>query len=407
MKKTTPLAVVCALTWFGHACGASMATGRLAVQYCSSHGLIGLLGAVVVWVVTVGFAWIIMEYGRMTQADTYHDVVNTIYWPNPVVGKVMNVVWDVTILYSTVVVSGTCVAGSGALLETVFGINYYLGMLIFVALMLVLFLSGGTVLKKLGGISFPMLVLLFIMCIGIIYAGWDNLKDVLAGRLNASIEPGRETVGSMFRDAVTYGMTQSGFVATGIVYSRQFKSRKETNLACGLGFLFGCLAMVMCTLAALAYFPVINNENLPYLTILLSFEGGAMPVFRVIYYVVLYIAYCSTSGSLMLGCVSRYKLLLGKFIKKESVCVGILIVFILCASTLVGALGLKTIVDKGYALLGTVRSYTWFYPLLVLGPISIYRVGKMLKATGTLQPPYVTSAVSEADAQETAEQDPQ
>ncbi len=117
------------------------------------------------------------------------------------------------------------------------GVNYYIGMLLFVAFMLVIFLSGGTVLKKLGGISAPMLVLLFIMCIGIIYAGWDNLQIVLSGKLNSQIAVGRETLGSTVKDAVTYGMTQSGFVATGIVYSRQFKSRKETNVACGLGFL--------------------------------------------------------------------------------------------------------------------------------------------------------------------------
>ena len=385
IKGKLSLATVCALTWFGHACGASMATGRLAVQYCSSHGPIGLLGAIIVWVVTVGFAWIIMEYGRMIRANTYHDVVNSIYWPHRTVGRIMNIVWDVTILYSTVVVSGTCVAGSGALLETVFGVNYYIGMLLFVAFMLVIFLSGGTVLKKLGGISAPMLVLLFIMCIGIIYAGWDNLQIVLSGKLNSQIAVGRETLGSTVKDAVTYGMTQSGFVATGIVYSRQFKSRKETNVACGLGFLFGCCAMIMCTLAALAYFPVINDENLPYLTILLSFDGNAMKVFHVIYYVVLYIAYMSTSGSLMLGCISRYKLLLGKVIKKENICVGILIIFILCASTLVGALGLKAIVDKGYKLLGLVRSYTWFYPLLILGPISIHRVSKMLREKGEVR----------------------
>lgn len=383
-RKEKSLVTACALTWFGHACGASMATGRLAVQYCSSHGPIGLLGAVIVWIVTVGFAWIIMEYGRLIQADTYHDAVNTIYWPHPVVGKVMNAVWDITILYSTIVVSGTCIAGSGALLESAFDVNYYLGMLIFVALMLIIFLSGGTILKKLGGISTPMLILLFVMCIAIITMGWDNLKLVLAGQMNSQLEAGRGTLGAMFNDAVTYGMTQSGFVATGIVYSRQFKSRSETNRACGLGFLFGCTSMVMCTLAALAWFPTINADNLPYLTILQQLNGVPGSIFRGIYYIVLYIAYTSTSGSLMLGCISRYKLLLGKFIKKESVCTAILIVFILCSSTIIGSLGLKAIVDKGYKLLGSVRSWTWFYPLIILGPISIHRVSKIRKETGSI-----------------------
>ena len=383
-KGSLSLATVCALTWFGHACGASMATGRLAVQYCSLHGPIGLVGAVVVWIASVVFACIIMEYARITKAENYHDVVKTIYWPNRILGSVMNVVWDLITLFSVVVVSGTCIAGSGALLETAFGLNYYIGMLLFVALMLVIFLSGGGVLKKLGGISAPMLVLLIIMCIVIISMGWDNLTDVMTGKLNSQIAPGKETLGSTVMDGITYGMTQSGFVATGIVYSRQFKSRAETNHACLLGFIFGAASMIMCTLAALAWFPSINEENLPYLTVLQQLEGTPGTIFRIVYYVVLYVAYISTSGSLLLGGISRYKLILGKAVKNEAVCTAILIVFFLCASTVIGSMGLKAIVDRGYKILGGMRSWTWFYPLLILGPISIHRVNKMLRETGKI-----------------------
>ena len=383
-KGSLSLATVCALTWFGHACGASMATGRLAVEYCSLHGPIGLVGAVVVWIASVVFAWIIMEYARITKAENYHDVVKTIYWPNRILGSVMNVIWDLITLFSVVVVSGTCIAGSGALLESAFGLNYYLGMLLFVVLMLVIFLSGGGVLKKLGGISAPMLILLIVMCIVIITMGWDNLADVMAGKLNSQIAPGKEKLSSAVMDGITYGMTQSGFVATGIVYSRQFESRAETNRACLLGFVFGAASLIMCTLAALAWFPAINEETLPYLTVLQQLNGTPGMIFRLVYYVVVYIAYISTSGSLLLGGISRYKLILGKLVKNEALCTAILIVFFLCASTVIGSLGLKAIVDRGYKLLGGMRSWTWFYPLLILGPISIHRVNKMLREKGKI-----------------------
>lgn len=399
-KGKTALATACALTWFGHACGASMATGRLAVQYCSLHGPIGLVGAVVVWIASVVFAWIIMEYARLIRAENYHDVVKTIYWPNRVLGSVMNIVWDLITLFSVVVVSGTCVAGSGALLESAFGLNYYIGMILFTALMLIIFLSGGGVLNKLGGISAPMLVLLIVMCIVIIATGWENLAAVMSGELNSQIAPGKETLGSAVQDGITYGMTQSGFVATGIVYSRQFKSRRETNQACLLGFLLGTCSMVMCTLAALAWFPAINHETLPYLTILQQLEGTPGMIFRAVYYVVLYIAYVSTSGSLLLGGISRYKLILGKAVKNEKVCTSILIIFFLCASTVIGSLGLTAIVDRGYKLLGGMRSWTWFYPLLILGPISIHRVGKMLKEHGKITFPAGVGAPSALSGQD-------
>ena len=382
--KTISLATVCALAWFGHACGASMATGRLAVQYCSIHGPIGILSAFVVWVAAVIFAWIIMEYGRLIQANNYHDVVNTIYWPNKPLGFVMNIIWDLITLFSVIVVSGTCVAGTGSVLETVFGLNYNIGMLLFVALLLVMFLTGGGFIKKLGGISFPLLIMLIIMCIAIIIMGWDNLKVVMSGGLNSQIALGKETIGSAVKDGIVYGMTQSGFVATGIVYSRQFKSRKETTKACIIALVLGSAALIMCTLAALAHFPVINDETLPYLTILMEIRGTKGQLFRVIYYAVLLIAYTSTSGSLVLGGVSRFKNIVGKVIKNEKICTAILIIFFLCASTVIGSLGLKAIVDKGYKILGGMRSWAWFYPLLILGPISIHRVNKMLKEKGKI-----------------------
>ena len=95
-------------------------------------------------------------------------------------------------------------------------------------------------------------------------------------------------------------------------------------------------------------------------------------------------AYISTSGSLLLGGISRYKLILGKAVKNEAICTAILIVFFLCASTVIGSMGLKAIVDRGYKILGGMRSWTWFYPLLILGPISIHRVSKMLRETGKI-----------------------
>ena len=325
-----------------------------------------------------------MEYGRLIQANNYHDVVNTIYWPNKPLGFVMNIIWDLITLFSVIVVSGTCVAGTGSVLETVFGLNYNIGMLLFVALLLVMFLTGGGFIKKLGGISFPLLIMLIIMCIAIIIMGWDNLKVVMSGGLNSQIALGKETIGSAVKDGIVYGMTQSGFVATGIVYSRQFKSRKETTKACIIALVLGSAALIMCTLAALAHFPVINDETLPYLTILMEIRGTKGQLFRVIYYAVLLIAYTSTSGSLVLGGVSRFKNIVGKVIKNEKICTAILIIFFLCASTVIGSLGLKAIVDKGYKILGGMRSWAWFYPLLILGPISIHRVNKMLKEKGKI-----------------------
>ena len=116
----------------------------------------------------------------------------------------------------------------------------------------------------------------------------------------------------------------------------------------------------------------------------MQIEGAKGQLFRILYYAVLLVAYISTAGSLVLGGVSRFKVVLGKVIKNEKICTAVLVVFFLCASIVIGAFGLKAIVDRGYKILGGMRSWAWFYPLLILGPISIHRVNKMLKEKGKI-----------------------
>ena len=48
------------------------------------------------------------------RSKSYRDVVMGVYWDNKVVGNVMCVIWDLVQLFSIVVVSGSCISGSGS-----------------------------------------------------------------------------------------------------------------------------------------------------------------------------------------------------------------------------------------------------------------------------------------------------
>lgn len=377
-NKISNLWILCAFAWFGHACGSSFATGRLAVQYCSRHGAKGIWGAIAIYVMTAIWMFIALEYGRMVHSKNYKDIVKGIYWDNKIVGSVMLVVWDLIQLFSIIVVSASCIAGSGTVLNSALGINYTLGMIIFVVIMLVLFLAGPNVFKKLGKMSIPMFVLLMIICVVSILVGWDNLTVTLAGGNDTALVEGTGTNSAVMKDAFTYACTQLGFIGTGSIYAGQFESRKDTFRAVGLGMILCGGGLAVCTVATLTTFPACIDQAVPFLEIINTLKGSGRLLY-VVYVVMLFVAYMSTAGSLVLSGVSRYTPVLGKVIKNNVVCKIILVVVFLLAGTLIGKLGLMEIVNKGYGMLGKLRMPTWYIPVLILGPVAIYRLAKKQK----------------------------
>lgn len=374
MKKTSPMVMGAVYAWFGHTCGASMATGLMAVQYGTRHGIpLGILSCLTYWVSAAVFMWICMEYSRLIKAKNYRDVVETVYWPNKAVGTIMNFVWDLISFFSIVVVSGTCVAGSGALFEEQFGFNYNLGMVLFVAIMLLLFVWGEGIMSRFGKMFVPMFTLLMIVCVAAVYMNRDNLPLVLSGAYKDAIPEGAGTIGAAMKDGFTLGCSSLGFACTAIVFAGNFESRRDSTKTAVIGFLFGFFSLSLCVIATGAAFPDVLNQTLPFLSVLKTIDGVPGIILQTIYVVVLYVAYLSTVSSLLVGGTSRYTPVLKKFISNEKLCIGIIVVVFLSISFLIGTTGLKAAVTKGFSFLGSLRQPLWFFPLLILGPISIHR----------------------------------
>ena len=382
-KLFSSMPALCAVAFFGHACGASFSTGRLAVEYCTRHGAGGVIGAIGIYVIVGLWLFITMEYARLVKAKSYKDVVSTIYWDNKIVGGVMLLLWDVIQLLSIIVTCASCISGSGSVLESVFGLNYNLGMFIFVVILVLLFLSP-VVFVYLGRMSFPMFALLLIVCVVSIVAGWDNLQNVFAGRVDYVFPAGEGTPGGIAKDAFTYACTNLGFIGTGAVYASHFESRKDTLKALGLGVLMCSFGLALCVVATLTTFPDCIEQTLPFLTIIQSLKPGMWTsALYVVYFLLLYVAYCSTAGSLVLSGVSRYTPLVQKVIKNQKVATSVVVVILLCAGIVLGQLGLMTIVRKGFGLVGKLRAPVWYIPLLILGPISIRRVTRQPRENAT------------------------
>ncbi len=74
--------------WFGFHCGAGFASGAQVKLYVAQYGTIGAIVPVIAWVANCLFMYVGLEYSRLIKAKSYRDVGASIYWDNPVVGKI-------------------------------------------------------------------------------------------------------------------------------------------------------------------------------------------------------------------------------------------------------------------------------------------------------------------------------
>ena len=368
-----------AFTWFGYHCGSGFASGTQMKVYATKFGVMGLLAPIVAWICCTAFITIILEYARLVQAKSYRDVAGSIYWDNKALGRVVITVWDIMVFFSMIVASGTCVAGCGTLLQELFGLPYFVGCAGFVVFMVLLMCFGSNVLDRLGKIASPLIVLFIIVCVVGIVRGAPHLGQVLTTDLGASSEPDA-TILDVIWSGFTYGCIQISFVHTACVIGGGFKSVKETKKMAIAGFCMNCGAMLFGSFAILAYYPGNMSSSMPLLDVVRSVPGPAGTVLMIMYNFILIMAYITTAGALIAGGIARYRPLLNKVTKNDFASQVVVVLVVLIGASLLSILGLEGVVDKAYGALAKLRMPLWFFPIIILGPISIIRVRKKLKA---------------------------
>ena len=388
MKKKSFLSYapfIGAVSWFGYHCGAGFASGSQVKVYVAKYGApAAFIVPIFAWICCAVFIGIIVEYARLVKAKSYRDVASSIYIDNPVVGKVVILVWDVMVFFSTIVASSSCVAGCGTLVESLFGLPYMIGCAAFVILMIALTCFGTGILDRLGKVSTPLIIMFIMVCVVGITRTWDNLVTVMT--TSAGIPDPAPTMGTLLERGLTYGCIQISFVHAACVIGGGFKTRKESIVMVVIGFLMNAIAMVFGSLAALSTYPACLDSSMPLFDIVNSVPGGFGTVMMIVYNFVLVMAYITTAGGLIVGSHARYRLLLGKVIKNDRICNIIVVLIILGGASLLSVLGLEGVVDIAYGFLSKLRQPVWFFPLLILGPISIIRESKKQKNLASANP---------------------
>ena len=155
-SKSLPLFITAALIWFGYHCGAGFASGRQVWLYAAQYGTIGIAAPLIIWVLNASFMYISAEYARLKNATNYRDMVS-IYYDHPTVNKIALFLWDILIFMAAITVSASCTAGTGSLLQDVFGFPYFVGCAVFIVGMALLLSLGKGILERLGKFGVPLI----------------------------------------------------------------------------------------------------------------------------------------------------------------------------------------------------------------------------------------------------------
>lgn len=356
-----------AISWFGYHCGSGFATGRQIVQYTTRHGWAGAWIPIGIWAILACFAYLAIDFAYLTRSKDYKDFNLGFYAP---IGKITVAVWDVIVILSAFVVLGSVIATAGELFQTALGLNYWVGVFAFVALMLVFEVWGYNFISKLASVvTVPMILLIILTIILGVSHNFDNLKQVMS---QPAIVEG-DSIKSMLKDMVTYASNQAAFLPAFIAISYSFTQESDVKVFAFGGAFLNMLIHFSMGLLVFSAYPWVNSESLVVLSIVKDLPWGGLAV---VYQITIFLALVSTAVTFLYGTLSRFNTFGKKFIPDETKRKVFWAAVFLFGSVFISSFGLSAIVNKGYKVTGTLRLPVMVLPIIVLGLWRVHQAKK-------------------------------
>ena len=362
-----------AFTWFGSHCGSGFASGRQIVQYTTRHGIAGIWIPILTWALLCWFTYWAVEYSRAVHARNYRDFVMVFYGP---LRRIILLIFDVVGILGGIVILAAMYAAAAQLGVEVWGLNYWVGSVIIALICTFCAVLGYKVFSTLSAfITIPMIAMLLVVQIAMIAVNWDNLMVVIKTS-GMSAESGG--ILDMVKDAFTYAGVQSGMYATliGLAYADRDKwTKKNTKEAVIGGSVLNWFMHTFNCVMVFAAYPWINNEPLVTMNIIKA-AGPNWTWLVVIYDIVLFLAILTTAIGSVYAQIIRWAPFTEKFIKSEKANHMFWGLLFSLGSVLLASIGLTAVINKGYGLLGNLRTYTTIWPIAILG---VWRYRSLMK----------------------------
>ncbi|MFV0412822.1 MAG: hypothetical protein ACK5L3_06050 [Oscillospiraceae bacterium] len=376
MKKKSALKIAFPISsvWFAALVGPSMVSGIFSTAYYAPYGVWGLVlpcltFAIACFIITMG-----AEVVRKHKVYNYSSFAKVIYGK---LAKVFSPLLEVYMVIAMIVSGSAVVAMGSTLLNELVGAPKLVGAIAMALICMALVLWGEELVRK------SSVVISAFMIGGLALLAFYSISsraDILQNMLSSWYVPEGAVLGPGIMGAMALGFSNS---CNALVLSsvEQTVTRRRHSVAIGItSFVMNVGVFAITTLLLLPYTPEVLAEQVPTLFIIKNYLAAKVPWLPTVYMLTMFVALMDSSQlhavvSRTMGLYPNKGIFKGNT-RLKTILTGIIYFAI---SILISFLGLRTIVGKGYSLLGYVAIPLIAVPICIVMPLKGLRASKKKK----------------------------
>lgn len=396
-KSSWAVAFTVASVWFGTHVGGGFATGNQVIQYFVQYGWTAAIYPLIAMGILAYVMYVVMKFARLNGFDNYKDTWRALY-PKPW----MEIFFEIFYIVILLAAVAAAVAGAGAVLQSYIGLPLTICNLFIVALLIVLSIFG---VKLVVAASTVLSTCILIVTAILVITGLTvNIDGVVTALQSANeglvVQTFDEVVNhsplkAAWMGILVYAAFQCVSIPAMIAASPEL-SIKGVKRSAILGWLMNGIALAASAYMLCRWYPILcglkefgtakvaeltaanmdvpvaiknmaNALGIPNQTVITSM-GSAFSWLLVVYNILLFCAFVSTSVTLIFSMIQRFQgVCFPKTIKSEkvrSIIVGALAIGICFA---LSTLGLSGIIKYAYGYDGYYAIVVIIIPVLIWG----------------------------------------
>jgi len=346
--------------------GGGYGTGRELVEYFLNYGpLGGLLGMILI--TTVMWSLILaltFEFSRTFHAFDYRTFFKKLLGPFWFVFEIIYFI----LLFIVLAVIGSA---AGILLETNFGIPYFIGVVIMLVAVGFLTFKGSGLIENFLSLWSLLLYAVYItfVVVAVIKFGPEIQNNFTAG----TILPGWALGG------FKYALYNLGIIAAVLFCLNHIKTRKEAIIA---GLLSGPIAIVpglLFYIAVVGFYPGILPEEIPAVFLL---QKAGIPILLIVFQIVLFGTLIETGTGFIHAVNERiHSTLQAKGKNLQPWQRALIAITVLSIAFMISSFGIIDLISKGYGTISWGFFFVFIIPLITLGIYKIFSSRKTILDT--------------------------
>ena len=351
--------------------GGGFATGNQANTYYVGLGWLGPISAVIAMLLLTLTMREAMIMYNSRGLKSHKELFETLYHPLDKCYVLFEVFFYIMVLMAV----AAAISGAASALNQYFGLNYYIGIVIVGALVLLLTIFGADLVRK---VSTYMGIAILVTAITIYTIGIFKSKTLFTVMSADFSAVGFRNIPKAILNAFTYAGFQCVTLPTMIACGTPLKGKKNCSKSMWISFVMNSVALVLSVFMLMSwkgyYSSVEGGSTIPTLTV--CTEMG-MKWLTVIYGICLLLCLISTGVTTTFGFVARFENhKVFKKIKSQRVRSAVVSAFIIILSMTISLVGLTNIIKYGYGYCGYLAIAIVVVPFLTFG---VYKNRKYIK----------------------------